>query len=463
MMDIESLVKIVKSYETYIEHNRDLYDIYQGNLLPHVEKDLAAQLSPQSYQQAHFRIPPINILKRVIDKLAKLYTHPPSRIIRDANDSDVELLEYYADHFKIDQRMGVANAFFNLFKNCLIEPFLYQSGYDTPPTPRLRVIPSDKFIVISTDVSDPTVPTAVVTFEGTYRPTPTGGPRRYYKVIDRNQFMYFDEDKRNVTKLFAPENNKEGVNVYGVLPYVYINRSIDQIMPVQDSDTKRMAILIPTLLADTNYASMFQAFSILYGIDVSDQGLKMAPNAFWTFKTEPGSDNKPQIGSITPQMNVDGSLNLISSQLAFWLNAKGIRPGSVGDIHGSNFSSGISKMIDEADSVDDRKEQVPFFVDAEEALWSLVIEHLHPVWVNSGLENRTLFTPGSYVTVTFPEQGMRDSTAIIDETLKELSAGLTTKTRALKKINPEMTEQETEQLALEIKQEQTPSPGNEQR
>jgi hypothetical protein len=451
MMEIEKLVKQVRSYDEYIQLNMDLYDIFQGNLLPYVEHDLRTQLSPQSYQQAQFRIPPINVLRRIIEKLSRVYGQPPLRIVT-GSDQERELFDYYAESFRINQTMALANAYFNLFKNSLLEPYLYVG--DEQATPRLRVIPSDKFLAFSEDSQDPTVLTTVVIYQGKYRPTPTGGERRYFKAVDKNQFIYFDEDRRDITAMFAPEDNPDGVNPYGVLPYVYLNKSEDRIMPIQDTDTKRMAVLIPTLLADTNYASMFQAFSILYGIDVSDQGLKMAPNAFWTFKTEPGSDAKPEIGAIKPDMNVEGSLSLIASQLAFWLNSRGIRPGAIGEITASNFSSGISKMIDEMDTVDDRKSQVPHFKQAEESLWDLVLHKIHPVWAASGmLENRTPFAPSSFVTVTFPDQiPLSRRGELVKEAADEINAGLTTRRRAIQRINPELSEEEVSDLIAEIDQ-----------
>lgn len=456
MMDIEKLVKHVKSYDGYIEHNYELYDIFQGNLLPYVEKDLAEQLSPQSYAQARFRIPPINVLRRIVEKLSRVYSQPPIRVV-EGSEQEKELFDFYAESFKINQAMALANAYFNLFKNALLEPFLYMPDPSVGGTPKLRIIPSDKFVVLSEDPQDPTVPTTVVIYQGKYKPTPTGGERRYFKAVDKYQFVYFDEDKRDVTQMFAPADNTQGINPYGALPYVYINRSEDRIMPIQDTDTKRMAVLIPTLLADTNYASMFQAFSILYGIDVSDQGLKMAPNAFWTFKTEPGSDAKPQIGSIKPDMDVDGSLSLIASQLAFWLNSRGIRPGAIGEITASNFSSGISKMIDEMDTVDDRKAQVPHFKTAEEELWDLVLHKMHPVWSASGMiENRTQFAPSSFVTVTFPDQvPLARRGELVTEATNEINAGLTTRRRAIQRINPELTEEEVDNLIVEIDQGRT--------
>jgi hypothetical protein len=119
MMDIEKLVKEVKAFDGYIGHNCELYDIYQGNLLPYIEKDLAAQLSPQSYSQAQFRIPPINALRRIIEKLSKVYAQPPVRHV-EGTEQEKELFDFYAEAFKINQTMALANSYYNLFKNALV-------------------------------------------------------------------------------------------------------------------------------------------------------------------------------------------------------------------------------------------------------------------------------------------------------------------------------------------------------
>src|SRR5690606_24336109 len=101
--------------------------------------------------------------------------------------------------------------------------------------------------------------------------------------------------------------------------------------------------------------------SVMYGIDVDDQGIRYAPNAFWTFKSKVGSDQKPQVGVLKPSADIAQSLSLIANELALWLQSKDITPGAFGEINGTNFSSGIAKIIDNMDTSENRKEQVTIF------------------------------------------------------------------------------------------------------
>jgi hypothetical protein len=445
MISIPYCLALIKATGPYLSHNAELFDIYQGNLLPYVEQDLAAQLSKQSYEQAKFRIAPINVLRRIIDKLSKIYQPAPVRSVIDGTDADSELLQWYAESWQVDMAMNQANEHFNLFKTALLQPYLWHGK------PRLRVIPSDRFIPYSTDDIDDTEPTGFVINRGTYF-NDDGKKRKLYFAIDAARFVYFDEDGKDVTARFAPVDNPEGVNVYGRIPYVYVNRSMNDLLPVQDTDTLRMTKLIPILLADTNYAAMFQAFSVFYGINISDENMKWGPNTFLQFKTEPGVEGAPSIGTLTPNLNVDGSLNLIASQLAFWLNSRGIRPGAVGDITASNFQSGISKIVDEMDTSEDRCGQIDYFERAEADLWNLQLNYIHPVWVREGqVENRAQFSAGAYVETKFLDQTpfLRRG-ELIAEVRSEIEAGLTTREIAVKRLNPAMTDEQVEELLVAI-------------
>lgn len=442
---IPKYLELIKCHATYLEQNAEAFDIYQGNLLPYVEADLAKQLNPKSFQRARWRIPPINVLKRIVDKLSKIYHPGPVRTVEDGGESEQELLAWYTEHMRANTMLNIGDEHFNLFKCCLLEPYV-DGG-----KPRLRVIPADRFIPYSENRADDTVPTGYVICKGKVKHA--GREVELYMGIEAEDFCYFIENGDDVTAVYAPETNKEGVNTYGVLPYVYVNRSVNGVMPVQDSDTLRMTKLIPLLLTDANLIALFQAYSVFYGINVDDSNMTWGPDTFLSFRTDPGSpEAKPEVGVLTPSQNVDGTLNLVASQLAFWLNSRGIRPGAIGEITATNFQSGISKMIDEMDTSEDRAVQVDFFSAAEAQLWELVFQHMHPVWKAEKLiETQADWKSSAYVKVTFPDQlpPLRRGEVIVEVT-NELAAGLTTKERAIKRLNPDMTEAEVDELMQEV-------------
>lgn len=447
---IDGFISHIESHKKTIRHNHQLFDIYEGDLLPYVEKALAEQLSSQTFAQAQKRISPINVLIKIVDKLSKIYQQNPTRSVIDGTPSDVELLSYYEECFKMNATMNISNEFFNLYKNNLLQIFLHQGK------PRLRSIPSDRFLAFSDDAIDPQNPTNFLLIHGEEKNEMGMPSNLIYHAWSDEEFVIFDSEGKVRRDMMRELGNEGGENPIGKMPFVYVNRSPNLIVPKIDTDTLRMTILIPTLLSDLNVASMFQSFSILYGVDVDDENLVMAPNAFWRFKSDTATDNKPEIGSIKPDTDIDSVLKLIQSQLAFWLQSRGIRPGAVGQLGAENFASGVSKMVDEMDSTDDRKRQVDFFEDAEAELWDLVINHAHPYWVGSGqIEQTAFFSPSAAVQVNFAQQvPVLNRKQVIEEVILEIEGGLLSKKDAIKRLDPHLSDAEVDEKMAAIDSEE---------
>jgi len=441
----KALLEIVKSHEKYLARNFERLDIYSGNLMPWVDKALANQLGDEAYNQARTRIPPINVLVRIIEKQSKIYAPGVSRQVVGGNDSDAALLGWYEDRMAPSLRMQLANEYYNLFKNAAIWPHVDSDG-----EPSLRVIPSDRFVPYG-DGSN--IAGGIATL----------GKRRYgkddlnvYQAADRERYCYFTEKGEDVTALFDP-TNPTGEHTLGRLPFTYINKDPNHVVPTDDSDILAMTKLIPILLTDINFAHMFQAFSILIAIDAEANGLKFSPNAVWQFKSNPGSDKQPSISTVQPSADIDGGLSLVANQLALWLNSKGIKPGAVGEISGSNFSSGIAKMLDEMDTSENRNAQVPYFQRAETDLWDLVLRCYHPIWSDTvvGFDApKDLFSPAAKVVANFAEQvPLVRRGQVVADVKSEVEGGFTTNRRGLKRLNPTYTDAEITALEVEIADE----------
>ncbi len=462
--ELKELAEIRKDLSGKIGHNFTLFDIFEGNLLEYVLADLKVQLSEKSYETAQSRVPAINVLKRIVDKLSKIYLIPPKREMVGGSEADNRKLSEFTDKIGLNEAGQDANEIFNLAKSVAIEPYLDKGK------PCLRVLPPNQFFVVSKDPVNPMRPTHFVKIMGK---TKVGAEERevMFAYTD-TEFQIFDSAGEARPELMRKYQN-DGKNLFGAIPFVYINRSKYRLIPTQDTDTLSMTKLIPILLTDATFASMFQSFSILYGIDVDDENLTMSPNAFWRFKSK-GDDTKPEVGSIKPEADTDKILGLAKTLLALWLESKNIKPGSVGTLTTENAASGIAKMIDESDTSEDRKIQANIFAPAEEELLSLLINKMHPVWKGDKdyIHRSETFGANLDFNSTFPEQKpVLDQTKLLDDELKKLDKGLTTKKRALKKIEPDMTDLEIDQVLTEIDEEkkkeapkevppQNPSPVN---
>jgi hypothetical protein len=445
---VDGFLDAVNTNANMLAHNSDLFDVYEGQLLDKILEDLKRDMSEKSYAEIKTRIAPINVLVRIVDKLSKIYMQSPLRRVEGGNDKDKELLAWFVKEFKMDWKMNNANEFFNLFKNTLLQPLLDEST----GKPFLRIIPSDRFIPFSTNKIDPTKPTHILTLEGKAKSISGNSDVMVFGAYSATEWIMFDSDRVIRTDMMG--SNPEGMNPYGALPFVYVNRSANLLVPKRDTDTLTMTKLIPIILSDLNYAAKFQCFSIIYGLNCDDQNIVMSPNAFWTFNSS-DPEKKPEIGVIKPSVDIPQVISLIQSQLSFWLQSRGIRPGSIGQLTSENAASGISKIVDEMDTSEDRQKQVNWFQQAEADLWDLVLKKMHPVWVRTGLtEQRYIFTPTAEVEVDFPEQlPLIDRTALVTTMKEEVASGFTTKKRAIAKLNPGMDDESIEELMMEIEAE----------
>lgn len=446
--------RTIESTFNLLEHNRKLFDIYEGDLLTYVLQDLRAQLSQKSFEQVKHRAAPINILKRLIDKQSKIYINPPVREVDSDQEKDSELVEWYCKEFDLNTNMQMANEFFNLFKTCAIEPYLDDG------CPRIRILPSDRFFVYSIDPICPNKPTHFVKVMGKLFQTDMAGKetvRTVLYIYSDEEFLAVDERGNVLTDVMERVNNPEGLNPIGRIPFVYINRSRHDLIPKPDTDTLSMAKLIPVLLSDINYAVMYQCFSIIYGVDLDQEGLTMAPNAFWSFKSDPNKETKPEVGVIKPQADIDKVLQLIQTELSMWLTSRSIKPGAMGTLTPENMASGIAKAIDEMDTSEDRQKQIPYFKNAEKELWDLIINYMHPIWMREhNFENRIAFSPGVCVNVTFPDQKpLIDPSKQIDDVIKKIESGLQSRRGALAELYPDWDDDQVEALLEEIDTERT--------
>jgi hypothetical protein len=352
----QEYIEYIKRHSDFIEANAEKLRIYQGDLMPFLDAILRKRLAENYYKQIKDSIIPINILPRIIDKMAKAYLKSPDRI--DEDQQALEEAEFYLD---VDANMNMADEFANLFKAYAIELF-EEDGY-----PNMRVLPFDRFLPMGRDRKNPLKVTDFIKFMG--KVSYNGKDQNLYHVYTDTHFLPILEDEAE--PYYPDMEGNDGINPLGRIPFVYGNRSRQNIVPVQDTDLIQMTKVIPVTLTDLGGAIMFQCFSVIYGINLQAENLTFTPNSFWSFRSDPIAQSPPQIGTIKPEVDVDKVLNFVQNQLSMLLETKGLRVGFVGQLEGRINSSGISKMIDEADTSDIIDKSKKFFIKEEKDLWDL--------------------------------------------------------------------------------------------
>lgn len=426
--NIEQILKHVNNRASLIPEYRRLIEIYSGNLVEFVKAEISKELGASSYAVASKRIASINLLERIISKLSKVYSQNPKR--QTPVESDQEMLNYYEKTLNVQSAMSQAEIVLNLTKHCLLEPYVDSTGQIA-----IRVLAPHEFTVYSSDLQNPTNPTAVIKHMGSV----SKGKQisNLYWIYTAESFVIADSDG---------EILEQQPNPYGVIPFVYLNSDRFHLQPAPDNDSYQNSILIPKLLTDLNYAVQFQSHSIMYGIDVDTKNLTGGPDAFWSIKSADTEGAKPSIGVLSPQVDVDKVLALITFTVSEWLTSKGIRPGSVGSLQPANAASGVSKIVDESDTSQIVDKNRILLVKAEKELW-LLISKIHNI-LKLGSKN---LSDNLSVSVTFEIQGpIKDPAERRAELKFQLDNKLISYHRALKIAHPDLSDSEIEKLKEEI-------------
>lgn len=417
--------------------NEDIFEILEGNLIEQVRESLKDQLSGDSFKVAMERVAPINVFRKVVDKRSTLYTDDVVR--KTEKEQDQDLISHYETEEDINSYFQDANKGFNAYKYTTMELFIDDRKLQT------RVLPSHFFLPYSDSKVNTLKVTAMIKFMGEHRKKIQNGKEvtvKKYWVYSATEFMAIDSDGELILEDMAIN---EGVNNFGVIPFVFISKSRYLLVPMPDKDDRAMSILIPVLLTDLNFAAKYMAHTIFYGVDLDSQNLKLSPDAFWNFKSD--QDGKsPEIGTIKPEVSIDEILALISNELSAWLDTKNIKTGSMGAA--TDNASGIAKIIDEADTTIDRKQQIGIFKQAEKFYWRTLASMHNTAVANKLIDNTALFSDPETLKVATTYSDQKIIETRVDKVVRlktEVEAGFRAKKVAMKELNPTMTEEEIEE------------------
>jgi hypothetical protein len=445
-MDEKELLKYIEKYAPNLEYSNTIYEILEGALLDYIHKALRQQISGNSFNVAIQRAAPINILIKIISKLSKLYSWP---VIRTTdNPIDQELIDYYTKE-GLNLTFQNFNENFNSTKRALIE--IYED--DEERKIGFRAIPAKNYLPITYSSVDKTRMSA------------------YVKIMDNNRLHYIDKDSfkafnKNGEPILQDTEANLGINPYEVVPAVYQARSDYELIPKDDTDTIPMAILIPLLLTDMNFASMFLSNPIIIGIDIeSPENQQLSPNFFWNAKSSSVDGKTGSLSVLKAEPNLDAQMKNAIDQLQLWLSTRDIRPGTVSSTATETFSAAISKIIGEMDTIENINAQKEYMLKAEKDFWFKLATIHNKIAPTGRIDERRMFTdPASLVVnVNYSEPTIIESKLDKVNRLKtEIDAGLQSKAGALKELYPKETDDQINQRLLEINTDKSFSVPSEQ-
>ena len=419
-IDLQVIDKYIKDSREYLLTNETLYEIYNGRLKEHLEDVIYKETESENARKTILsRMSPINILQKVVQKLSKVYLNDVRRKNKfdlDEVQEEIDAFEYNAN---LQSKLQKANEMYNLHGCVAIELLSDKT---------LRILPAHTFLPFSASSEDDSRMT------------------HFIKLIDKNNYIIYDEN--SFVEVQGTNIIEEGVHNLGMIPFIYLNKNEFMLKPFEDKDTLQMTYLLPLMLTDLNYALRFQSHSIVYGINVDAEKLQATPDSFWSFSGSGVEGDKPEIGTIKPNVDSEKMLSTIQSQFSLWLDTKNIKTYSLSSNSSGYNLSGISKAIDNADVSDEIELQLEVFKQAEYKLFELYKRmnnnniFIDSKQLNDNFEPLIIFMRKSAIIETNKEK--------LENIILKLDKNLTSRKRALNELYPDYTENEIELLLQEI-------------
>ena len=434
------------------------------------------------------RLVPINILKKIISMRSGVYKKPPQRIATEQKDND--LITFYEKDLALNRKMQKANKYYNLFSNTE----LYVTNTDNGRleldivTPYHYVFLANKFnreikegIVFSVfpdqkDIApedEPNPATGRGTFsknKGTMAESTKISSDQHYATQDHVQYTFWTPEFQYITDhKGTPISNIQGdvdnfVNPLGIIPSVTLAKDRDnESYSTVGDDLIDIAMTLQLGWSDLLTIAKHTGFGQLLIIsEEQPEKLTMGINrAVWLKASLDGF--KPEMSYLNANAPLAEYKELLIELLAMLLSSNDLNPQSVGGTFAANqATSGFHALLQNADNMESIEADKPVMASAERELWQIIATYHNWLFDQSALNDEAKamgkFSDGFEVEIVYPDaQPLQAESEVIANVTMLMDKGLLSRTQGLKKLNPEMGDDQIDNLVKEIELERTQS------
>jgi hypothetical protein len=372
--------------------------IRTGKLKGFVEKRIA-QMYPKTHEM--YTVTDYSILKKIVDKKAKAYKEKP---IRKVQDSEAATLAYaeICKRYNLDTAMMYLDQSYNEHKYALMSVFMdreeesgkyYFNFYALEPYEYDVVKDEDGGLEVVI-LSYPT--NSITSTDGDSYNALIAEQSKSDEFLKERFYSFWTETEYQMIKVSGDPSNDEvyiefvpnpdnvnGVNPYGVLPFVYAPMDFDKNYPNPSPlpmQTVEFNALMSVYLTSAN-----MQVGILKITRPEKQKINILSHSLYTAIEVPQSsrpeDPKADIDFISPTPNMSGHKEAIVTYLETILDEQGISSSQLVNPN-QNFSSGFDRLLSQADVQSTIEENQEIYEKVEQEIYEIVATQLASVGQN---------------------------------------------------------------------------------
>jgi len=472
-LDEKLIEKLLSEAAGRLDFDRKLFYFLEGNIISTITKMLRLEIkSNTSFEIAKRRIPYINIIQMVVEKISKIYSSPPIRKLNSAEDN--LYLEKLSNQMNVNEIFLEANRLYNAHNRSAIK---VDFNKDTMQI-EARVVPANRMIVSSNDQTnsqDPSHfieiieleerPLSMTDLDPLSRNSVSLGYMKGRIIVWTSEEVAIykvDSGKITLDKKYMQDmgmTNEDGSvggsykNPYGMIPYVYLNKSKHILTPVENEGAYDMTLLVPRILADLNFAAQYKSHNIIWIRNVDeDHDFKLSPDGITNLGIQKNPNlPPPEMGTIESQVEIEAQLKLARFTVEAYLTSLGLRvmPSETSDLSSTNVETGISALFDLSDAVHLHKKQAARFKIFEKKFWTLVDR------VNERNNQRTFGKKfiEDFIISYEESKPVKSDKAVLDEIQITREMGMISLEMSLKRLYPEYRQKDIDKLLEILKKE----------
>lgn len=351
------------------KYSYDSFQIYEGNLRYYVQEKMK-EMYPMTYGM--FQISDYSALKKVVDKKSKAYKENPLRKL-DSNE-ETRLYQDLVKNFGLNKAMKKFDQYFNQYKYSLMAVFfereLEENGTIEEKWKFIPLAPYEFDVVLDEMGELETVILSYPDQQVVSGPLTDGintkiagavqdisEPVKTYAIWTKHQHIIFQGMRRSDGKKefqkVSLDTNVNGINPYGVLPFVYVPEDYSQDYPVNSP------LPYQTIELNAEMSTYYTSGSLQIGTLVlkfpSSQAIETVTNGLFTGMKLPQSENPdaPETTAdfIAPSPNMSGHREAIITHMQAILDEQGINSNQIIQPT-EKFSSGFDRLLASADIQD---------------------------------------------------------------------------------------------------------------
>ena len=424
---IEASENKARKDEAYKRHM-----VWKDQTKDYVRDNLLRLLDAETVQEMEYCLSNVSIAKKIIDKLARVYSHGVERAFND-NDEATEALQCLSDKLKANSNLKTLNRILKLQRNATlyIKPVCsYDKNEEKVWRPSWVAMAPYLYDVIEQD-NDRTVPLVYV-LSNYERPSnilgagqglaeaaarhsvsssiPRAGNGRDELIADnkededllpKKKYIWWSDSYHFTTmgtSLVDPDSGEPMIiqdlekmeNPIGEKPFVDMH--IDQegsYWATGGNDLIDAAVLINCMLTNAHHIGVTQGYGqlVVTGSNIPTT-IRLGPNKMIGLPQESSEDPAPSAEFITANPPLAALQDQIEMYLALLLTTNNLSTNGISaNLQGGiTAPSGIALAIDKADSLEDVMDQREMFKQAESPAWVITAKWLQLFNQNNELQ-----------------------------------------------------------------------------